>query len=1145
MHFAYRSAGRRLRAAAVVLAVAVTGLVAEPLTTQPAHAAAIEPPASVVELLTPEHPRLLATAETFRIARERLEDDARLSAWFAKVRADADAILPTEPVTFRDAPNTLSTSREVKRRTYTLAATYQLTGDERYAARGAEELLAVAAFPHWNPSHFLDVGEMTNAVAIGYDWLYDYLSEEQRATIRDAIVSHALETALPYYDTTGTSFFVGQSHNWNLVSNAVALGALAIGDEAPAIADEVLRKSITSIQYGITEYAPDGGYAESPAYWQYGTDYLVTYLAAMTTATGTDFGLAGLPGLSATGDFGIQVTGTPGQAFNFGDGPSELFGGVTSGWHSPFMMWLAGRYDAPHYAAWQAERADRSAGPLDILWYDPDAASGAGHPEATDAHFAGVEVATARSAWDDPQAVYVATKGLRSGYDQVTAHMNLDAGDFVLDANGVRWFDELGADTYQGAYFDWRKDVGGRWDYYVTRPEGQNTMLLGSGPTPSAALRAGAPITAVGSSAREWYSVTDLTGMYGDRVERAQRGVRLFDDRRQVLIQDEVEAGAAIDYRQFLLTRADVDVADDGRSAVLHRGGQRLYLQLLTDGGSIVVGDAGPLPGAPDPGGQKPVTGMRSLMLHLPSVTDTSVALRLVPLGAGQQPPADVPEITPLASWDVDGAGAEALTSIDVGGTRLSDFRADRYRYDVTVPANRRVPPNVEVRAADGVVATVSRPATLPGVARVETRRGDAEGPVYEVHFRRAGTTGNALPVASVTASADDGNGPENVVDGSLGSRWSAPGDGQTLTLDLGRVSEVSAAAVAFYNGHTRTSTFDVLASRNGSSWNELLTGAVSSGTTDDLETYDLETSRARYLRIVGHGNSVSDFNSILEVRAYATDADAAADRAPSPVRLGRVTPSPGTLPELAVGERAGLSLTGVQTDGSTADLSAARVDWVSANPGVADVDENGQVTAIGGGSTTVGAVVTLGSVWKAVRVPVVVVDPGHIEPGADTHVRNGASADVNYGRGALEVRNNPSLGSGFERIAYLTFPLSAAQGRTITAAVVHVNGRLSTENTTTSVGVHAVADTGWVETALTWNTRPPLGDRVGTLRVSGTEAGWYTVDVTELVRGLAAEGRDLGVALTGDVATYGPHVQFNARESSVDRPYLAVTTAP
>ena len=54
-------------------------------------------------------------------------------------------------------------------------------------------MLAAARFNDWNPSHFLDVGEMTFALAIGYDWLFDQLDEPSRKEIRTAIVEKGLK----------------------------------------------------------------------------------------------------------------------------------------------------------------------------------------------------------------------------------------------------------------------------------------------------------------------------------------------------------------------------------------------------------------------------------------------------------------------------------------------------------------------------------------------------------------------------------------------------------------------------------------------------------------------------------------------------------------------------------------------------------------------------------------------------------------------------------------------------------------------------------------------------------------------------------------------------------------------------------------
>ena len=64
-------------------------------------------------------------------------------------------------------------------RTYTLALMYRLHGDRRYVDRLWRDLDAVAAFPDFNPKHFLDTAEMTHALGVAYDWLYDAWSDLQ------------------------------------------------------------------------------------------------------------------------------------------------------------------------------------------------------------------------------------------------------------------------------------------------------------------------------------------------------------------------------------------------------------------------------------------------------------------------------------------------------------------------------------------------------------------------------------------------------------------------------------------------------------------------------------------------------------------------------------------------------------------------------------------------------------------------------------------------------------------------------------------------------------------------------------------------------------------------------------------------------
>ena len=139
------------------------------------------------------HPRLLMRAGEAALARPE--------SVFAKgdsvIVAFSDRVLETPPVTrTMIGRRLLHTSREALKRIFWLGYTYRVHGGEAYARRAIDEMVAVSAFSDWNPSHFLDVGEMTMAVAIGYDWLYDRMTPLERQTVAQAIVDKGLKPAL-------------------------------------------------------------------------------------------------------------------------------------------------------------------------------------------------------------------------------------------------------------------------------------------------------------------------------------------------------------------------------------------------------------------------------------------------------------------------------------------------------------------------------------------------------------------------------------------------------------------------------------------------------------------------------------------------------------------------------------------------------------------------------------------------------------------------------------------------------------------------------------------------------------------------------------------------------------------------------------
>src|SRR5438445_422074 len=99
----------------------------------------------------------------------------------------------------------------------------------------------------------------------------------------------------------------------------------------------------------------------------------------------------------------------------------------------------------------------------------------------------------------------------------------------------------------------------------------------------------------------------------------------------------------------------------------------------------------------------------------------------------------------------------------------------------------------------------------------------------------------DVVPVASVVASGDDGNVPQNTLDNNLATRWSASGDGQWIRYDLGAVMAVGPVNIAWYRGTEWASAFDIEVSLDSLTWTRVFNGR-SNGRTLQPERYDFPT---------------------------------------------------------------------------------------------------------------------------------------------------------------------------------------------------------------------------------------------------------------------------------------------------------------
>jgi hypothetical protein len=582
--------------------------------------------------LRPTHPRLLLLEDRLAELKQRSPADTVLQGYVAATLKRADAEL-SQPVAERvlTGPRLLSVSRKVQDRVGTLAFAYRWTRDTKYLKRAVQELQGVAKFSDWNPSHFLDVAEMTFAFALGYDWLYSALTPSERTVVREAIRKHGLAPARAAYEAK--AWWTVSANNWNQVCNGgISAGALAVadplpGDDAPVReARWLLARTLKNLPLALDSYGPNGGWIEGPGYWSYATTFSVFAIASLKSALGTDFGLSSRPGFSLAGDFRIQSVGPSGKFFNFADAGEQPS-------RDPTLYWLADRFGRPEYAQFQRKAAGASGSLFDIVYYSTHGTPKDLEKLPANSQFDRIEVAYLRGKHSDPDTTFV---GLKGG-DARAAHGHLDLGTFVLDSLGQRWAIDLGNDEYNlPGYFGAQ-----RWTYYRMKTEGHNTLMFES---QNQALDSKAEVVAF-SPGRQPFGIVDLKDTYDHLgVTSQQRGIALLSDQRRVVFADEWAASKSLKATWTWHTRAAVTIQGD--TVTLKQGNEELALTLVEPKGVPWKLESLPLTEA-----EKPALGAQRLVIRTAAKTSGRFVVLAVPKGASTTPPS----VRPLSAWKSQG----------------------------------------------------------------------------------------------------------------------------------------------------------------------------------------------------------------------------------------------------------------------------------------------------------------------------------------------------------------------------------------------------------------------------------------------------------------------------------------------------------
>lgn len=545
----------------------------------PLRGAASLPIPRILDGIKADHPRLLVSGSTWSQWKARARTDAEFRALLDATIAAATARLQNAPPERKlQGKRLLFVSRRMLDDVTLFGIAWKMTGERRYLAAAERNLLAVSMFQDWNPSHFLDVGEMTLAVALGYDWLYDDLPDFTRSSLQDAIVRKGLVPGLdsdsPY------TWWLKREMNWNQVClGGLLAGALAVAEFDPQRAGRVAELYRDHAPAGLKPYGPEGIYPEGPGYWGYGTLYSLYAFSAQRSALGAERLCAPPKSFLASAEVQTRLYAPSGLQFNFAD-----CGAGSDA--NPLLFWFAERLKNPqllvqqrrHYVPYESGRSGSlNASILFALlhWQTP--------PEAKRDTWdcwvgrGDVPLAVFQGPIGPAGGVYLGVKGGRAA----ESHGHMDGGSFIYEVDGVRWAHDLGMQNYFSLESKGVQLFGkDRWKIFRLVNQAHNTLTIDN-----ALHDANGRVSLTDLRRDGVRGVTaTLSAALGARVGTAERRFDLENEGRTLVVTDTLaglKPGARV--RWTLITRASVETRKN--AARLTSGNKRLVLQAELLGG--------------------------------------------------------------------------------------------------------------------------------------------------------------------------------------------------------------------------------------------------------------------------------------------------------------------------------------------------------------------------------------------------------------------------------------------------------------------------------------------------------------------------------------------------------------------------------
>ncbi len=866
-----------------------------------------------------QHPRVEFTPQSLARVKEGMKTDPRLKNTVEKLIEAADKTIGLELKNdLSYAENRQSYIGTLGESAGVVAAGYLLTDDPEKKAAFKAEIWRYMCHLN-NPEVFIDwamwehsslgPGNGAYGLAYAYDWV-DW-TEEEREILVDMFKRNLFDEAVhaykcpQFYYTHNITY--GEGNQALITSGGFLVLATALYDEDPEYFQDAIRGALHATEGGTLVYFPNGEYSEGISYWRYAGSRFPSVFKSMQTAMGTDWGRLEIPGVLETSTFPFRMRGAV-AGYAFGDGQAE--NAVI-----PLMMFAADQTDDKTLAQMRKDEMGQAGSVIDVAnWvFDTDEYKQGLDIYDTDIMNVSNSTVILKTGW-----TLADTSVAFHGGGNNDAHGHIDVGSVQFDMNGVRFGMQLPRENYElrdrGHYDERRINEfypngrlfeGGH--YYRIKGEGHNTVVANrqftnvqdskNRPASYDMLPTGrgefikTEFSDVSSFA--WMDMTTTNNIY----QSALRGVKLDKINNILEIQDDFIAETPTDFLWSMHTYAQIEVAEDGKSAILTQSNQKIKATIINDcdfkfevlpaefdetyGTSVKPHFESPnfVYGKDHPFYQLHLRecdvnqDARKLAVRTKKGEDIDhfrLAVTFQPYIEGNTP---VAEYTPLELWENKAVQRQKLASVTIDGKPLDAFDPNKFNVAIQVITEKSDIPVIEgIPANNKVQVETIGATTIPGATNLILKQdgvtvGQYTFIISPINNTEKFHTDKQLPVVAYTVSSEpeSQNGVANLFDGDFKTKFATNEQGGNVVIDLGSVIEGNLKLnISCASGNKRTENFKIEHSVDGYNYTEVFNGH-NSGTTTGLEQFDI-CNKARYVKVSFYGSSQGSYVSVTEL---------------------------------------------------------------------------------------------------------------------------------------------------------------------------------------------------------------------------------------------------------------------------------------